>query len=33
MATTGWEKDRFGLVFSAFLIGYALWRYPCLDGI
>ena len=28
MATTGWDKDRFGLVFSAFLIGYALFQIP-----
>ncbi len=28
MVTTGWDKDRFGLVFSAFLIGYALLQIP-----
>ena len=28
MATTGWDKGQFGLVFSAFLIGYALLQIP-----
>ena len=28
MLTTGWDKDRFGLVFSAFLVGYALLQIP-----
>ena len=28
MAATNWDKDRFGLVFSAFLVGYALFQIP-----
>ena len=28
MATAGWDKGQFGLVFSAFLIGYALLQIP-----
>jgi ACS family glucarate transporter-like MFS transporter len=28
MATTGWDKGQFGLVFSAFLVGYALLQIP-----
>ncbi len=28
MAATGWDTDRFGLVFSAFLVGYALLQIP-----
>ncbi len=28
MLATGWDKDRFGLVFSAFLVGYALFQIP-----
>ena len=28
MAATGWDKERFGLVFSAFLLGYALFQIP-----
>ncbi len=28
MQETGWDKARFGLVFSAFLIGYALLQIP-----
>jgi MFS family permease len=28
MHATGWQKDRFGLVFSAFLFGYALMQIP-----
>ena len=28
MRETGWDKGRFGLVFSAFLIGYALLQIP-----
>lgn len=28
MVATGWDKDRFGVVFSAFLLGYALFRIP-----
>ena len=28
MRETGWDKGQFGLVFSAFLIGYALLQIP-----
>ncbi len=28
MADTGWNKTDFGLVFSLFLLGYALFQYP-----
>lgn len=28
MAATAWDTDRFGLVFSAFLVGYALLQIP-----
>ena len=28
MADTGWSKTDFGLVFSTFLLGYALFQYP-----
>src|SRR5438477_5879146 len=28
MRETGWDKGRFGLVFSTFLIGYALLQIP-----
>lgn len=28
MRETGWDKAQFGLVFSAFLVGYALFQYP-----
>ena len=28
MRQTGWDQARFGLVFSAFLVGYALFQYP-----
>ena len=28
MQATGWHKDQFGLVFSAFLFGYALMQIP-----
>jgi ACS family hexuronate transporter-like MFS transporter len=28
MQATGWDKAQFGLVFSAFLVGYALLQYP-----
>ena len=28
MQETGWDEGRFGLVFSAFLVGYALFQYP-----
>lgn len=28
MRSTGWDEARFGLVFSAFLLGYALFQYP-----
>ena len=28
MKETGWDKDIFGLVFSAFLVGYALLQIP-----
>ncbi|HEV8717814.1 MAG TPA: MFS transporter [Candidatus Binatia bacterium] len=28
MRGTGWDKAQFGLVFSAFLVGYALFQYP-----
>ena len=28
MHNTGWDKAQFGLVFSAFLVGYALFQYP-----
>jgi ACS family glucarate transporter-like MFS transporter len=28
MKETGWDKGQFGLVFSAFLIGYALLQIP-----
>jgi len=28
MLATGWDKDLFGLVFSAFLLGYALFQIP-----
>jgi sugar phosphate permease len=28
MRQTGWDEAQFGLVFSAFLVGYALLQYP-----
>ena len=28
MRATGWDKAQFGVVFSAFLVGYALFQYP-----
>jgi sugar phosphate permease len=28
MRATGWDKAQFGMVFSAFLLGYALLQYP-----
>lgn len=28
MRDTGWDEGRFGWVFSAFLVGYALFQYP-----
>ncbi len=28
MRETGWDQERFGLVLSAFLVGYALFQYP-----
>jgi len=28
MRQTGWDQARFGLVFSAFLVGYALFQFP-----
>jgi sugar phosphate permease len=28
MRTTGWDKAQFGVVFSAFLVGYALLQFP-----
>ena len=28
MLATGWDKGRFGLVFSAFLVGYTLLQIP-----
>ena len=28
MIATGWQKDKFGLVFSSFLLGYALMQIP-----
>ena len=28
MNVTGWQKDKFGLVFSSFLLGYALMQIP-----
>jgi sugar phosphate permease len=28
MHQTGWDQARFGLVFSAFLVGYALFQFP-----
>lgn len=28
MQETGWDEAQFGLVFSAFLVGYALLQYP-----
>lgn len=28
MEETGWDAARFGYVFSAFLVGYALFQYP-----
>ncbi len=28
MRETGWDEGRFGLVLSAFLVGYALFQYP-----
>ena len=29
MRVTGWDEARFGFVFSAFLVGYALLQFPC----
>ena len=28
MQETGWDQERFGLVLSSFLVGYALFQYP-----
>lgn len=28
MRQTGWDKERFGIVLSAFLLGYALFQFP-----
>lgn len=28
MRQTGWDKERFGIILSAFLLGYALFQFP-----